>query len=158
MTTARAPRAWARVRSVASELAPEAIEQIAQRVAQLLRYEPEDREEPGALPHLVDAGQLARLLGVSRQWVYEHANELGVITIGDGSKPRLRFDPAVAARVLERRKRGAPTRDATLDEVPRPGRSRRRRTTVPLLSVDEPESGRRIIARARSIFVRRRGV
>lgn len=48
---------------------------------------------------LVDAVTLADLLGVERAWVYDHAAELGALTLGTGPKPRLRFDPDA---VLER--------------------------------------------------------
>jgi hypothetical protein len=39
--------------------------------------------------------EVARRLGVSREWVYEHAEELGASRIGTGSRPRLRFPPQV---------------------------------------------------------------
>jgi hypothetical protein len=42
---------------------------------------------------LLDAAQVAQQLGVSREWVYSHAEELGGQRIGSGSRPRLRFDP-----------------------------------------------------------------
>jgi len=45
---------------------------------------------------LVDAGTVAAVLGVSRAWVYEHADELGGVRLGGGAKPRLRFDLNVA--------------------------------------------------------------
>jgi hypothetical protein len=41
----------------------------------------------------LDAAELARRLGVTREWVYEHARELGAVRIGDGPRPRLRFAP-----------------------------------------------------------------
>jgi hypothetical protein len=41
---------------------------------------------------LVDAGELARALGVEREWVYEHSDQLGAIRLGDGPRPRLRFE------------------------------------------------------------------
>jgi len=49
---------------------------------------------------LVDAATLARELGVSRDYVYDHRDELGGRRIGDGERPRLRFDlgEALAAR------------------------------------------------------------
>jgi hypothetical protein len=47
---------------------------------------------------LVDAATLGRELGVSRQFVYDHAEELGVIRLGSGRRPRLRFDLEVAKR------------------------------------------------------------
>lgn len=62
---------------------------IAERVAHLLHVTP---------PHtgLVDANGLAAEFGVDRSWVYAHADALGAIRLGDGSKPRLRFDLDVA--------------------------------------------------------------
>lgn len=49
---------------------------------------------------LIDASALAVELGVSRDWVYEHATELGALRLGSGPKARLRFDPAVARDAL----------------------------------------------------------
>lgn len=40
---------------------------------------------------LIDAAKLAARLGRSRDYVYEHANELGAIRLGNGPKPRLIF-------------------------------------------------------------------
>jgi hypothetical protein len=42
-------------------------------------------------PRFVDAAAVARLLGVERDWVYEHADQLGGIRLG-GPRGRLRFD------------------------------------------------------------------
>jgi hypothetical protein len=47
---------------------------------------------------LVDARELAGMLGVSRNAVYEHARDLGGIRIGGARSGRLRFDPEVAIR------------------------------------------------------------
>lgn len=41
---------------------------------------------------LVSAAEVARELNVGRQWVYEHAEELGARRLGDGPRARLRFD------------------------------------------------------------------
>ena len=65
-------------------LTDEQIERIAERVTNLLR-------EP-IRPRLVDATALATELGVSRDFVYAHATELGGARIGHGSRGRLRFD------------------------------------------------------------------
>lgn len=46
----------------------------------------------------LDAHQLAQRLGVSREWVYEHADELGASRIGSGPRPRLRFPPDLLER------------------------------------------------------------
>lgn len=39
----------------------------------------------------LNAREVARRLGVTREWVYEHADELGASRIGTGPRPRLRF-------------------------------------------------------------------
>lgn len=46
---------------------------------------------------LVDAAELAEHLGVERSFVYEHADALGAVRLGDGPKARLRFDVDEAA-------------------------------------------------------------
>jgi len=140
---------WARARHAAAELTPDAIEQVAQRVAQLLRHEQPSAADPQAETHspahLLSAEQLARHLGLNRAWVYEHATELGAIQLGDGPRPRLRFDAQVAAQALQaRRRRNAPTAAV---EKPRPRPTRRRTpSNVPLLPVHEP--------RTRGLFAR----
>jgi hypothetical protein len=139
---------WARVRHAAAELTPDAIEQIAQRVAQLLRHDlHEHTRAPEASTTLMDAGQLARHLGLTRTWVYEHANELGAITLGDGPRPRLRFDPHTAVRALRTRQRPKAAGPPPISDTVGPRRPRRRpQSTVPLLPVREPAT-RRILSR-----------
>ncbi len=66
----------------------DSIEAVARRVVDLLT----GTEAAG----LVDAAELARRLGVSRDWVYRHADELGAVHVGDGKRARLRFDPAAS--------------------------------------------------------------
>jgi hypothetical protein len=64
------------------------VDAIAHRVVELLG-------EPAVAVNtrrLVSASELAVELGVSRSFVYAHAEELGAIALGAGSKPRLRFD------------------------------------------------------------------
>jgi hypothetical protein len=56
-------------------------------------------------PRLVSAAELADYLGVKRAWVYENAISLGAKPLGDGPKPRLRFD-------LEEAKSCSPARQA----------------------------------------------
>jgi hypothetical protein len=63
----------ARVRRAAAELTPQTIEQIAQRVAQVLRHEPEPADPSSSTARLLTASELARHLGVTRPWVYQHA-------------------------------------------------------------------------------------
>jgi hypothetical protein len=57
----------------------------------------------GVATPLVDAATLGRELGVSRQFVYDHAEELGVLRLGSGRRPRLRFDLEVAKRSWRQR-------------------------------------------------------
>ncbi len=52
---------------------------------------------------LVDARQLARDLGVSLDYVYGHASELGAMRLGSGPKARIRFDLDRARQALETR-------------------------------------------------------
>lgn len=52
---------------------------------------------------LVDARQLARELGVSLDYVYAHATELGAMRLGSGPKARIRFDLDRARQALETR-------------------------------------------------------
>lgn len=73
------------------------IDTIAERAAQFLR-------EPNPGTRLVDAEDLARRHGVSRSFIYEHAEELGVIRLGAGPRPRLRFDPELALRAFADRR------------------------------------------------------
>jgi hypothetical protein len=79
-------------------LAPESIEALARRLAELLGSA-EARQPEG---RLISAGEVAKRWGLSRRWVYGHAEELGAHRIGAGRRPRLRFDPeAVAERLGE---------------------------------------------------------
>jgi hypothetical protein len=71
------------------------VEAVALRVVELMRNgsPPSDRR-------LVDAATLATELGVTRAWIYEHRDELGVVRLGTGTKPCLRFDVETARRAL----------------------------------------------------------
>jgi hypothetical protein len=61
----------------------EDIEAIADRVAAKLR-------RPVGVG-LIDADEVARMMGVKRDWVYANKERLGAVPIGEGEKPRLRF-------------------------------------------------------------------
>jgi len=137
----RASSRWAR--HAAAELTPDAIEQIAQRVAQLLRHD----TAPDAPTGLMDAGQLARQLGLTRAWVYQHAAELGAIRVGTGPRARLRFDPNTVTAVLNSQPRQPPSAGRT-PSAPRLRPSAIPNTTVPLLPV-RPRRVRAIVSRLR---------
>jgi hypothetical protein len=49
---------------------------------------------------LADVAEVARRLRVHENWVYAHADELGVIRLGDGDRARLRFDLGRVARAI----------------------------------------------------------
>jgi len=76
--------------------AVELVEAIASRVVELLTAQgPVERQR-----RLLTAAELAVDLGVARSYVYEHADDLGAVRLGEGSKPRLRFDPEQARAAL----------------------------------------------------------
>lgn len=78
-------------------LAPESIEALACHVAQLLAPGAKDTS---ARKKMLSATEVAELFGVSRRWVYDHAEVLGARRLGTGTRPRLRFDPdEVAERI-----------------------------------------------------------
>jgi len=66
-------------------LAPESVRAVAHAVVKLLADTP-----PAG--RLVDAATLAGILGVERSWVYDNAERLAAVRIGDGDRPRLRFN------------------------------------------------------------------
>lgn len=78
-------------------IAPESIEAVAQRVAELVAAA---TAEPATRPERVTAEEVSRWWGVSRRWVYDHAEELGARRMGSGQRPRLRFDPDEVAERL----------------------------------------------------------
>lgn len=89
--------------SAESVLDRSSIEAIAREVTQLIGRD----DQPGARGMLT-ARQVAARFSVERGWVYEHADELGVVRLGRGPRPRLRFDPAVVTqRLLARPARAA---------------------------------------------------
>ncbi|MGA8720316.1 MAG: hypothetical protein WB557_20070 [Solirubrobacteraceae bacterium] len=88
--------------SRAFELDPAVIEEIAERLsgAIVARVVEVLREEglsprPSEATAWLHAQEVAQRLGVSREWVYEHADELGALRIGSGPRPRLRFPPHI---------------------------------------------------------------
>ena len=74
----------------------ESIEALARRLAELLS----PGEPAQSRAQLITAEEVARWWGVSRRWVYDHADELGAHRLGGGRRPRLRFDPDEVAERL----------------------------------------------------------
>lgn len=81
----------------------ELVEAVARRVVELLR---ESGLDAPARSRLIEAPEAAERLGVSAEWVRDHALELGAVRLGDGPRPRLRFDPERVAEALNRRSGG----------------------------------------------------
>jgi len=82
---------------------------------------------------LLTANEVAAAFNVARGWVYAHADELEAIRLGDGPRPRLRFDPAVVTQRLQaRRGRTTPSppsdRSGAVKTLLRIGPARSRRT------------------------------
>lgn len=90
------PAAATVARAVVEALDDESLDELARLLAPRL---------VGITGGLVDAATLARHLGVSRDWVYAHKQTLGGRKLGDGPRPRWRFDlqrarAAVAGRTM----------------------------------------------------------
>jgi hypothetical protein len=115
-------------------LHPADLEQIADLVADRLAQR---LGSSSPTPALVDVKALASLLGVSTDYVYEHARELGGLKLGDGPRAPWRFDVQAARDAMASRSPESPS--------PPPRRRRRRRPAktpsgVPLLAIrgEEP--------------------
>jgi len=107
----------------AARLHPADVEAIAQRVAELLHTvheAPTSRNDH----QLVTAHELARMFGFTRGWVYANADPLGAARLGDGNRPRLRFDPDI---VRERLASCSPNRRSPAAEASAPAAHPRRR-------------------------------
>ena len=76
------------------------VEAIAEATARKLA---EFVGERGKTFGLVGPRELAEGLGVSLDYVYAHATELGAMRLGSGPKARIRFDLDGARRLLEAR-------------------------------------------------------
>lgn len=77
------------------------VELIARRVVELLRAEPV--VAPGA-PRMLSAAEVAARIGRSRDFVYDHAADLGALRLGDGPRARLSFDAEVVEEWVTRRR------------------------------------------------------
>jgi hypothetical protein len=81
-------------------LSRQSVEAVARRLLELL----DEREAQLAAPgRYLSAAELSACLGVEVAYVYAHAAEFGAIRLGDGPRPRLRFDPEVVAERLAAR-------------------------------------------------------
>ena len=67
---------------------------IVRRVVEAIRAEG-IISQANATTSWLDAKEVAERLGVERDWVYQHADELGASRLGTGPRPRLRFPPEI---------------------------------------------------------------
>jgi hypothetical protein len=110
----------------AFELDPRLIDELADRLSDAIAKRVVAAFREGSIQPArtsvawLDAQQVARQLGVSRDWVYEHADELGASRIGAGPRPRLRFPPHILNSLHSK-----PTPPAAPSE---PGRQRPKRS------------------------------
>jgi hypothetical protein len=105
------------------QLAPESIDALAEALAHRIVELALDSEAV----QFIDATEVAHRFGVSRDWVYEHAEELGAVRVGKGSRPRLRFDAKkvregfgslAGSRTAQRTKRSAVRRGSDVELLP----------------------------------------
>jgi hypothetical protein len=81
-----------------------AIEKPALDVATIRAIAREAARLTGPEGGLLTVTDVAIAFNVARGWVYAHADELGAIRLGEGPRPRLRFDPAVVTQRLQKRR------------------------------------------------------
>jgi predicted DNA-binding transcriptional regulator AlpA len=78
---------------------------------------------PTPAARVLKAREVARLLGRSLPWVYEHATELGAIRMGSGPKARIGFDLATIEQWKRDHQLAAPA-------ARKPARRRSRRSAI----------------------------
>jgi hypothetical protein len=141
-------------RQVAVDLTPQAVEQVASRVAQLLHRAQQSQEQREAREPvgMVTVAQLAAYYKLNPAWVYEHADELGATRIGGGPKARIRLDFQIAKAALAQHQANRTPPPA--DVAPR---RPRQRPATDLYSPEAPplESRPRRILGARASLTRR---
>jgi DNA-binding FadR family transcriptional regulator len=108
------------------------VEAVARRVVELL----DERERP-APGRLVDATEIAMMLGVSRSTVYEHADELGAVRLRTGPRAPVRFDPQRALAAWTARESSGESLPADPPPAQRSAAPARRRRRGAARSSDE---------------------
>jgi hypothetical protein len=98
------------------------LDALADRIAERLRAA-DSASRPSVAPRLVDARAVAQAIGISRDAVYAHADQLGGHRVGDGPRGRLRFDLDQALAAWTSRSESGRSRQ---DKAPAQGRISRR--------------------------------
>lgn len=76
---------------------------LAEMVADVLVERGVISDGPRRPARVLDAAAVAHLLGRERQWVYDHADELGAFRYGNGPRARLGFDAVDVERWMRAR-------------------------------------------------------
>jgi len=121
-------------RQAAVDLTPQAVEQVASRVVQLLhRQQQQEQAKTGEPVGMVTVAEFAAYYKLNPAWVYEHSDELGATRIGSGPKARIRLDFQIAKAGLREIHAGS-------EPAPADAKSRRspRRPETDLYSHDAP--------------------
>lgn len=138
--------------SAPGRLHPDDLAALADLVAErVLTGLAEDRR-PDEEERLLTAAEVARRFRVSPEWVRENAGRLGALRLGDGPRPRLRFDLArVADELSARPVRGrSDAPDRPPERVSRRRRSRgsgKRTGLLPVFEVDSPAKSEKAAGR-----------
>jgi hypothetical protein len=103
---------------VSPTFTPADIERLADALAPRLA---EELRAAGHAPTYLTAAGVADRYHLSRRWVYEHKDELGGWPVGDGPKPRWRFDAKTVAEALIARPH------SLTNPAPQPAKPRKRR-------------------------------
>jgi hypothetical protein len=106
------------------------VELLATRVYELLAQRGHE-DSQARTRDLLDAAEVARILGCGRGWVYEHKAELGVVGLGDGPRPRLRFPRARVEEIVGSAALGGRSSDRSALRLPRTAR----RAAAPLIEI-----------------------
>jgi hypothetical protein len=140
-------------RQAAVDLTPQAVEQVAGRVVQLLHRQQQNQQqrETGEPVGMLTVPEFAAYMKLNPGWVYEHADELGAVRLSSGPKARIRIDFQTAKAALAQLQA-----NRTPEPAAKPRRPRRRPETD-LYSPEAPplESRPRRILGARAAFARR---
>ncbi len=98
-------RAAARTVVTPGELADD--NELLGRLADLLADRVVERLMPWLAPgqgrpeRLISAREVARMTGMTRRWVYDHAGDLCAVPLGTGPTPRLGFHPTRVREYLD---------------------------------------------------------
>lgn len=112
----------------------EQLEELADLIA--------DRLSARAAGELIDATELAKRIGRTREFVYDHSAAFGAVRLGDGARPRVWFRWPHALDRLADLEHGAKQRKTAPRATRRPRRERPN-TTVELLPVREASPAHR---------------